>query len=89
MCPQQGIFFSKRHPVHELDHVCRRRTAVSKVCYWFGWAKEKELIRDCSQFRLPSSEVTIIMAVVVPVSGILTQPIVGAWSDRLASRHGR
>ncbi len=59
------------------------------------------------QFHVPSSEVAIILAVVIPFSGVFTQvhaflrsgfrfsnahtlqPIVGAWSDRLMSRHGR
>jgi solute carrier family 45 protein 1/2/4 len=41
------------------------------------------------QFKLQSSEVSIILAVVGPVSGILVQPLIGAWSDRFRSRHGR
>ncbi len=62
------------------------------------------LFRD--QYHLASSDVAIIMAVVIPFSGVITQvspvacaafrcaegqkkPVVGAWSDRLRSRHGR
>ena len=40
-------------------------------------------------FKLNSSDVAIVLAVVGPVSGILVQPIIGAWSDRYRSRHGR
>ena len=42
-----------------------------------------------SLFRIPASSVTIIFAVVGPVSGIIFQPLVGAWSDRYQSKFGK
>lgn len=67
-----------------MDHFFRINSSFA-----FSFSFSSLISSSSLPLRLQNSDVSIIFAVVGPISGIFVQPIIGAWSDRFKSKYGR
>eukprot|EP00727_Mastigamoeba_balamuthi_P010388 m51a1_g5972 putative major facilitator subfamily protein (515) ;mRNA; f:231413-233558 len=58
-----------------------------QFCYSIQFALGTPLFHD--ELHLDPSTISIILSTAGPISGLIVQPVVGAWSDSLRSRWGR